>query len=92
MSIRNLLTNMNREDRQVPAAIAGVIPQLERFVAVIVRKQKAGGRLFYIGAGTSGRLGVVDASEIPPTYGVHGKVIDICAGGDTAFRKAVEFA
>ncbi len=92
MSIRNLLTNMNREDRQVPAAIAGVITPLERLVAATVRKLKAGGRLFYIGAGTSGRLGVVDASEIPPTYGVHGKVIAIIAGGDAAFRKAVEFA
>jgi len=92
MSIRNLLTNVNREDRQVPVAIAGVIAPLERLVAVTVRKLKAGGRLFYIGAGTSGRLGVVDASEIPPTYGVHGKVIAIIAGGDTAFRKAVEFA
>lgn len=92
MSIRNLLANINREDRKVPAAVAAVIPSLERLVALIVRKLKAGGRLFYIGAGTSGRLGVVDASEIPPTYGAHGMVIAIIAGGDAAIRKAVEFA
>ncbi len=92
MSVRNLLANINREDRQVPAAVASVLPQLERFIALVVRKMKAGGRLFYIGAGTSGRLGVVDASEIPPTYGVHGKVVAVIAGGDRAIRKAVEFA
>ena len=92
MSIRALLTNINREDRQVPVAVAGVIPKLERLVAAVVRKLRAGGRLFYIGAGTSGRLGVVDASEIAPTYGAHGLVIAVIAGGDTAIRNAVEFA
>ncbi len=92
MSIRNLLANINREDLKVPVAVAAVIPALERLVALIVRKIKAGGRLFYLGAGTSGRLGVVDASEIPPTYGAHGLVIAIIAGGDGAIRKAVEFA
>ena len=92
MSIRNLLANINREDLKVPVAVAAVIPRLERLVALIVRKIKAGGRLFYLGAGTSGRLGVVDASEIPPTYGAHGLVIAIIAGGDGAIRKAVEFA
>ncbi len=92
MSIRSLLANINREDRKVPAAVAGVLPAIERLVAVIVRKMKTGGRLFYIGAGTSGRLGVVDASEIPPTYGAEGHVIALIAGGDSAIRKAVEFA
>lgn len=92
MSIRNLLVNINREDRKVPAAVGSVVPVLERLVALIVRKMKAGGRLFYIGAGTSGRLGVVDASEIAPTYGAEGMVIGLIAGGDVAIRKAVEFA
>lgn len=92
MSTRNLLANINREDHKVPAAVASVLPALERLVALVVRKMKAGGRLFYIGAGTSGRLGIVDASEIPPTYGAHGLVIAIIAGGDDAIRKAVEFA
>jgi N-acetylmuramic acid 6-phosphate etherase len=92
MSIRNLLVNINREDRKVPATVASVIPVIERLVSLIVRRMKAGGRLFYIGAGTSGRIGVVDASEIPPTYGVEGRVIAIIAGGDGAIRKAVEFA
>src|SRR4051812_23690910 len=92
MSIRNLLLNINREDRKVPAAVAGVLPALERLVAVVVRKIKSGGRLFYIGAGTSGRRGGVDASEIPPTYGAEGMIIAIIAGGDPAIRKAVEFA
>ncbi len=93
MSTHDLLVNINREDSTVPVAIAKVIPTIEAFVDVIVRKMDQGGRLFYIGAGTSGRLGVVDASEIPPTYGMpHGKVIGIIAGGDTAIRKAVEYA
>lgn len=93
MSVSELLTNMNREDRTVPLAIEKAIPQIERLIAVIVPKMEMGGRLFYIGAGTSGRLGIVDASECPPTYGVpHGMVIGIIAGGDTAIRKAVEFA
>ncbi|MBX2960977.1 MAG: N-acetylmuramic acid 6-phosphate etherase [Cyclobacteriaceae bacterium] len=93
MSTRDLLANINREDKTVPDAIEKVIPQIEKLVEVIVEKMKTGGRLFYIGAGTSGRLGVVDASEIPPTYGMpQGKVIGIIAGGDQAIRKAVEHA
>jgi N-acetylmuramic acid 6-phosphate etherase len=93
MSVRDLLININKEDRTVPHAIEKVIPVIESFVHVIVEKIKAGGRLFYIGAGTSGRLGIVDASEIPPTYGMpHGVVIGLIAGGDQAIRKAVEFA
>lgn len=93
MSIRELLVNINREDKTVPLAIEKVIPQIERLVEEIVRKMQSGGRLFYIGAGTSGRLGILDASEIPPTYGMqHGIVIGLIAGGDTAIRKAVEKA
>ncbi|MFN4234517.1 MAG: N-acetylmuramic acid 6-phosphate etherase [Bacteroidia bacterium] len=93
MSIHELLVNMNKEDHKVPQAIEKAIPQIEKLVKVIVEKMKNGGRLFYIGAGTSGRLGIVDASECPPTYGVpYGLVIGIIAGGDTAIRKAVEFA
>lgn len=93
MTVTDLLTNINREDKTVPDAIEKIIPNIERLVVAIVEKMKKGGRLFYIGAGTSGRLGVVDASEIPPTYGVsHGKVIGIIAGGDKAIRKAVENA
>lgn len=93
MSIRELLKNINKEDKTVPLAVERVIPKIEKLVAVIVRKMKAGGRLFYIGAGTSGRLGIVDASEIPPTYGMpHGRVIGLIAGGDKAIRKAVEHA
>lgn len=93
MSVKDLLININREDATVPHAIAKVIPTIEMLVTEIVSKMEAGGRLFYIGAGTSGRLGVVDASEIPPTYGMpHGKVIGIIAGGDAAIRKAVEYA
>lgn len=93
MSVHELLANINREDQTVPHAIEKVIPQIEALVNVIVEKMKGGGRLFYIGAGTSGRLGVVDASEIPPTYGLpHGKVIGLIAGGDKAIRKAVEHA
>lgn len=93
MSVRELLENMNREDRSVPLAVAGAIPQIEALVAVIVERMQAGGRLFYLGAGTSGRLGILDASECPPTYGIeHGRVVGLIAGGDTAIRKAVEFA
>ena len=84
---------MNKEDQTIPYAIAKVIPKIEILVENIVEKMKVGGRLFYTGAGTSGRLGIVDASECPPTYGVsHGMVIGIIAGGDQAIRKAVEFA
>lgn len=93
MSTHDLLVNINREDKKVPDAVEKVIPQIEKLVDAIVAKMKTGGRLFYIGAGTSGRLGVVDASEIPPTFGVpHGHVVGIIAGGDTAIRKAVENA
>jgi N-acetylmuramic acid 6-phosphate etherase len=93
MSIRELLDNINREDQVVPLAVSRAIPAIEKLVTAIVDKMLAGGRLFYIGAGTSGRLGVVDASECPPTYGVpHGLVIGIIAGGDNAMFKAVEFA
>lgn len=93
MSISDLLRNMNKEDKTVPIAVEQAIPQIEKLVDQVVGKLKKGGRLFYIGAGTSGRLGIVDASECPPTFGIdHGTVIGLIAGGDTAIRKAVEFA
>ncbi|MGV8879308.1 MAG: N-acetylmuramic acid 6-phosphate etherase [Sphingobacteriaceae bacterium] len=93
MPLRELLDNINKEDQTVPLAVAKAIPQLEKLVAVTAEKMKKGGRLFYIGAGTSGRLGVLDASECPPTYGVpFDWVIGLIAGGDNAIRKAVEFA
>lgn len=93
MSVHDLLHNINREDKRVPEAIEKVIPAIEKLVDVIADKMKAGGRLFYIGAGTSGRLGVVDASEIPPTYGMPSdRVIGLIAGGDQAIRKSVEHA
>lgn len=93
MSFPEILKNINQEDHEVPRAIKKVIPQIETLVEAVFEKMKAGGRLFYIGAGTSGRLGVVDASECPPTFGVsHDLVIGIIAGGDSAIRKAVEFA
>jgi len=93
MSVRELLQNINLEDQTVPKAVEKAIPQLERLVEAVVEKIQKGGRLFYIGAGTSGRLGILDASECPPTYGVpQGLVIGLIAGGDSAIRKAVEFA
>lgn len=93
MSVHELLVNINKEDNTVPQAIAKVIPAIEALVIAVVEKMKTGGRLFYIGAGTSGRLGILDASEIPPTYGMpQGRVIGIIAGGDRAIRKAVEHA
>jgi N-acetylmuramic acid 6-phosphate etherase len=93
MSVHDLLLNMNKEDKTVPLAIEKVIPQIESLVKVIVEKMSKGGRLFYIGAGTSGRLGILDASEIPPTYGMpHGRVVGIIAGGDKAIRTPVENA
>ncbi|KPM48541.1 N-acetylmuramic acid 6-phosphate etherase [Jiulongibacter sediminis] len=92
-SVKELLIGINQEDKTVPLAVEKVIPAIEALVNQIVLKMKDGGRLFYIGAGTSGRLGIVDASECPPTYGVpHGLVVGIMAGGDSAIRKAVEFA
>lgn len=93
MTINELLTNINEEDHNVPKAVNKVIPQIESLIVQIVSKLKKNGRLFYIGAGTSGRLGIVDASECPPTFGVsYDKVIGIIAGGDKAIRKAVENA
>lgn len=93
MSISDLLVNINKEDKRVAGCVGKSIPQIERLSTVIVSKMRKGGRLFYLGAGTSGRLGIVDASECPPTYGVsHGLVIGLIAGGDGAIRKAVEFA
>ena len=93
MSVTDLLTNINREDQTVALAVQKEIPRIEALVKEIVPRMQKGGRLFYIGAGTSGRLGVVDASECPPTYGVeHGLVVGLIAGGDGAIRKAVEFA
>ncbi|MBS1489541.1 MAG: N-acetylmuramic acid 6-phosphate etherase [Bacteroidetes bacterium] len=93
MTVRQLLVNINREDASVPLIIKKSIPQIEVLVKSIVAKMKKGGRIFYIGAGTSGRLGILDASEIPPTYGVsHTQVIGLIAGGDKAIRKAIENA
>lgn len=92
-SIRELLEGINSEDQKVALAVQQQIPAVEKLVEAIVPKMKLGGRLFYIGAGTSGRLGIVDASECPPTFGVpHDWVIGLIAGGDSAIRKAVEFA
>lgn len=92
-STRELLEGINSEDKTVPLAVEKIIPQIEAFIDACYEKMSKGGRLFYIGAGTSGRLGIVDASECPPTFGVeHGLVVGIMAGGDSAIRKAVEFA
>ncbi|MDA0682518.1 MAG: N-acetylmuramic acid 6-phosphate etherase, partial [Bacteroidetes bacterium] len=93
MSVSDLLLNINREDKTVALSVAEQIPQIEKLINAIVLQMKNGGRLFYLGAGTSGRLGIVDASECPPTFGVdHGLVVGLMAGGDKAMRKAVEFA
>jgi N-acetylmuramic acid 6-phosphate etherase len=93
MPVKALLQNINREDKTVAHAVEKVLPSIERLVNAIVPNMKKGGRLFYMGAGTSGRLGIVDASECPPTFGVpQGLVIGLIAGGDAAIRKAVEFA
>lgn len=92
MSTEEILRAINAEDRTVPAAVASEIPQIRSLVDGIVERMSKGGRVFYLGAGTSGRLGIVDASEIPPTYGESGKFIGLIAGGDTAIRTAVENA
>ena len=93
MSVFDLLLNINKEDKTVAHSVAEQIPQIEKLITAIVLQMKNGGRLFYLGAGTSGRLGIVDASECPPTFGVdHGLVVGLMAGGDKAMRKAVEFA
>jgi N-acetylmuramic acid 6-phosphate etherase len=92
-SILELLTEMNEEDRKVPLAVSEVIPQIEILVTKIVERMKRGGRIFYLGAGTSGRLGVLDASEIPPTFGMPPHFVNgLIAGGDFALRNAVENA
>ncbi|MBU2975978.1 N-acetylmuramic acid 6-phosphate etherase [Zobellia sp. B3R18] len=93
MEVLELLSAINAEDKTVPLAIEKALPQIRDFVTVVVEKMKLGGRLFYIGAGTSGRLGVLDASECPPTFGVSDNhIIGLIAGGDVALRKAVENA
>lgn len=89
----SILTKMNEEDKKVADAVAMVIPEITKLVDALAERFEKGGRLFYIGAGTSGRLGILDASEIPPTFGMaHSRVVGIIAGGDTAIRKAVENA
>ncbi|MCL2119769.1 MAG: N-acetylmuramic acid 6-phosphate etherase [Planctomycetaceae bacterium] len=93
MSVRDLLININKEDQTVALAVEKCIPAIEQLVTEIVARFREGGRLFYIGAGTSGRLGILDASEIPPTFGApFDLVIGLIAGGDTAIRRAVEAA
>ena len=93
MNTQSILENINNEDQKVAEAVQKVIPQLTILVDALETRFYEGGRLFYIGAGTSGRLGILDASEIPPTYGMpHDRVIGLIAGGDSAIRKAVEFA
>lgn len=93
MSVRELLEGINNEDRKVAIAVGREIPKIEKLVTHIVERMRRGGRLFYIGAGTSGRLGVLDASEIPPTYGMSNTlVIGLIAGGDRALRNPVESA
>lgn len=92
-SVSLLLSQMNQEDQKVANAVRDAIPQIEVLVEHILPLMKRGGRLFYIGAGTSGRLGILDASECPPTFGVsHNHIVGLIAGGDSAIRKAVEFA
>lgn len=93
MSTYEILDNINQEDIKVPLIVQKILPEIEALIEEIVPRMQDGGRLFYIGAGTSGRLGILDASECPPTYGVpHGMVVGLIAGGDQAIRKAVEFA
>ena len=91
MSVKELLVNINKEDQTVPAAVERAIPQIEPLVIATVARLQEGGRLFYIGAGTSGRLGILDASECPPTYGVPDNlVIGLIAGGDTCSAECGE--
>jgi N-acetylmuramic acid 6-phosphate etherase len=93
MSVHEILTGINQEDAKIHLAVKKVLPQIEVFVNKILERMSSGGRIFYLGAGTSGRLGVLDASEIPPTFGVSpGIIIGLIAGGDTALRNAVEAA
>ena len=93
MSVSEIIGNLNKEDKTVSLAVEKALPQIESLINQVVIKLKEGGRLFYVGAGTSGRLGILDASECPPTFGVsHDLVIGLIAGGDKAIRKAVEFA
>ncbi len=93
MTVNEILFSINKEDKTIPDAVEKVIPQIEKLVIEITSHMLAGGRLFYIGAGTSGRLAIVDASECPPTYGIpHGLVIALIAGGEKAITQAVEFA
>lgn len=93
MSVEDLLSHINQEDQTVAQSVAQSMPQIVALVDQIVPRMKSGGRLFYIGAGTSGRLGILDASECPPTFGVaHGLVVGLIAGGDAAIRKSVEHA
>jgi len=92
-SINQLLVEMNEEDQKVPLAVAKVLPEIERLIEKIVERMKLGGRIFYMGAGTSGRLGVLDASEIPPTFGMPSHlVVGLIAGGERALRNPVENA
>jgi N-acetylmuramic acid 6-phosphate etherase len=93
MSTSELLHNINKEDQKIALVVQAAIPAIEAFIDAVLPNMMKGGRLFYIGAGTSGRLGIIDASECPPTFGVsHELVVGIIAGGDKAIRKAVEHA
>ena len=93
MSVNEILTGINREDAKIPSAVEKAIPRIEALIEQILQRMPAGGRVFYLGAGTSGRLGVLDASEIPPTFGLSpGIIIGLIAGGDTALRRSVEAA
>lgn len=93
LSLADILSNINKEDQRVPIAVNQSLPEIEALAAAIIEKMSRGGRLFYIGAGTSGRLGILDASECPPTFGVpYDLVIGLIAGGDVAIKKAVENA
>ena len=93
MHTLDIISSINNEDKKVADAVEKVLPSISRLVDETTKRFEQGGRLFYIGAGTSGRLGILDASEIPPTFGMpHDRVIGLIAGGDSAIRKAVEFA